>query len=92
MVTEDMAMSVNARAFGLATGIVFAISWIICSAFVAIFPGGMMQISGHMIHGNFGGLAWSLTLLGFIAGLIAWSVSSAVIAWAVASVYNRLEA
>ncbi|MHA1157251.1 MAG: DUF5676 family membrane protein [Alphaproteobacteria bacterium] len=85
-------MHVNAPKLGLATGIVFAISWVICSALVVLLPGGTMQISGHMIHAELGAMDWTMTATGFVVGLIAWSVSAGLIAWAIGAVYNRLAA
>ena len=81
-------MKIDATKFGLATAIVFAVSWIVCSALVAVLPGGMMQISGYMIHADFGDLTWTMNISGFVAGLIAWGV----IGWAIAAVYNHLAA
>ncbi len=83
-------MKIDSTRFGLAAAIVFAISWIICSGFVALLPGVMMQISGSMIHSDFGDLGWAMSWSGFIAGLIAWTVLAGVIAWPIAAVYNRL--
>jgi hypothetical protein len=50
----------------------------------------MMQMSGHMIHAELSNLNWAMHWTGFFIGLVAWSVLSGVLAWAVAAVYNRL--
>lgn len=83
-------MEINATKFGLATTIVFAVFWAICSLFVMSMPLGMMRMSGHMVHSDFGHMAWTLNWGGFVYGLFAWSVLAGLIAWAIAAVYNRL--
>lgn len=83
-------MKLDAQKFGLATGIVFAVVWLICSAFVVTMPGMMMQMSGHAMHADFSGAQWTMTGVGFVFGLVIWSVLGGLLAWAVAAVYNRL--
>ena len=85
-------MKLDANKLALATGIVSAVIWIICSALVSVMPGGMMQMSGHMLHANLDTMQWTMTWTGFVIGLILWTVVSAVVVWAVAAVYNRLVA
>jgi hypothetical protein len=83
-------MRLDAVKLGFSTAIVFAIAWVICSILVVVSPGVMMQMSGHMIHANLSGLGWTMHWTSFLIGLVAWSVLSGVLAWAVAAVYNRL--
>lgn len=83
-------MKINSVKFGLATAIVFAAFWSICSLFVLSMPMGMMRMSNYMIHADFGQTAWFLGWAGFIYGLLAWSLIAGVTAWAIAAVYNRL--
>ncbi len=83
-------MKIDSTKFGLATGMVFAVSWLICSLFVTVLPRGMMQMSGHMVHANLGQMSWVLTWGGFIYGLLAWSIGAGIVAWAIAAIYNRL--
>ena len=83
-------MKLDAMKLGMATGIVFAVIWALCSLLVALLPGTMMQMSGHMIHADLGGMNWTMTGAGFIVGLILWTVLPSVLVWAVAGVYNRL--
>jgi len=83
-------MKLDATKFGLATGIVFAAVWLICSALVVAMPGMMMQMSGHAMHADFSGAHWTMTWIGFFVGLVIWSVLGGVLAWAIAAVYNRL--
>ena len=83
-------MKIDATKFGLATAIVFAVFWVICSTLVATMPIGMMQMSGHMVHADFGQMSWHLGWTGLIFGLVAWPVIAGATAWLIAAVYNRL--
>jgi hypothetical protein len=75
-----------AISFGIAT----ALLWITCSAMVALMPGLMMSITGHMFHANMEDVGWTLTLAGFFIGLVAWVVSAAATGWLIGWSYNRL--
>ena len=83
-------MKLDANKLGLATAIIFGVTWTICSLFVIIAPGGMMQMSGHMVHSNFADMGWSLHWTGFLVGLVAWSFFSGLLVWAITATYNRL--
>lgn len=83
-------MKIDAIKFGIAIGLVFAVTWVICSLLVLSMPSGMMQMTGHMVHADFGHMGWQLNWTGFTFGLVAWSIVSGVIGWAVAAVYNKL--
>ena len=83
-------MKLDAIKLGLATAIAFGFAWIICSLFVVMTPGGMMQMSGHMVHSDSEGMRWSLQWTGFFAGLATWSLISGLFAWAIAVICNRL--
>ena len=75
---------------GLATGLVFAGVWIICSVLVVIIPSPMMSMSGHMLHADLQGIGWTMHWTGFITGLVLWSVLGGLLVWAVVALYNRL--
>jgi hypothetical protein len=83
-------MKLDAIKLGIATAIISAISWAICSLLVVSMPSGMMAMSGHMVHADLGHLGWTMTTTGFLVGLVAWSIISGVIVWAIAALYNRL--
>jgi len=83
-------MKIDAIKFGLATAIIFAVFWVICSLFVYSMPMGMVQMSGHMVHADLGQMSWVLTWGGFIYGLLAWAIIAGITAWAIAALYNRL--
>lgn len=80
----------NAKRCAIAAGLAFAVLWVICSALVAILPGPMMAITGHMMHGDFTAMGWTLTWTGFFFGLVGWAVVAGITAWAIALIYNRL--
>lgn len=82
-------MKIDAMKLAFATAIVFAVVWVICSLFVFSMPGAMMQMSGHMVHADFGRMGWQLNFAGFFYGLFAWSLGAGIIAGAVAALYNR---
>ena len=83
-------MKLNANRLFLATAGVFAGLWVVCSALVALFPGAMLTMTGYMVHAEFLSFRWSLTLEGFIGGLVLWSLLSGLTVWLVAVVYNRI--
>lgn len=83
-------MKLDAMKLGLATGIVFAAIWVLCSLLVVLLPGTTMQMSGHMIHANLGGMSWTMTGVGFVVGLVLWTILPTLLVWAIAGVYNRL--
>ena len=67
-------MSLDANRLAISFGITTAVLWIICSALVAIMPGAMMAMTGHMFHATMEGISWTLTWAGFLIGLVAWVV------------------
>ncbi|OGS47872.1 MAG: hypothetical protein A3J40_13265 [Erythrobacter sp. RIFCSPHIGHO2_12_FULL_63_10] len=83
-------MKLDAVKLGTATAIVSAVLWVICSLLVAAVPGGMMNMSGSMMHADMANMQWTLTTTGFLVGLVVWSVLAGVVVWAVAALYNRL--
>ncbi len=83
-------MKIHATKIGLATAIVFAAFWVICSLLVMTIPRGMMRMSGDMMHSNLSNMTWSMDGGGLFVGLLAWTLISGVVAWAIAAVYNRL--
>lgn len=83
-------MKIDAFKFGLSTAIIFALAWVICSLFVFSMPLGMMQMTGHMVHADFGQMSWNLGWIGFTYGLFAWPIVAGVMACGIAAIYNRL--
>jgi len=82
-------MKLEAVKFGCAVGCAFAVVWVICSALVAFLPGGMLSMSGSMMHADLSeGMHWALTWPGFFFGLLAWFVTAAFTGWLIAVFYN----
>ncbi len=85
-------MDINANKLFLATAVVFAVLWIICSALIVVLPNMMLAASGSMIHAELETLGWSLTGGGFVLGLVLWSLLPGITVWLVVIAYNRLAA
>lgn len=83
-------MKINTLAFGAALAIVAAVLWLLCSAFVAMVPGPMMNMSGHMLHTDLSSMGWTLNFGGVIVGLIAWTVFAFIFGSFAAWVYNLI--
>ncbi|WP_373491023.1 DUF5676 family membrane protein [Parasphingorhabdus sp.] len=83
-------MKLDAFKLGLATAIIAGLTWALCSLFIIVIPGGMMQMSGDMVHANLSGMGWSMHWAGFFVGLVAWSFISGLFVWAISATYNRL--
>lgn len=67
-----------------------AILWTFCSALVFIAPDLTMNMTGHMIHYDLHDVSWTLTISGYLLGLIAWSLSAAIILGFFGALYNAL--
>ncbi len=83
-------MIISANKLFVATAVVFAVLWIICSALVALLPGMVLAATGYMVHSELESFRWSLTGTGFIGGLILWSLIPGITIWLIAAAYNRL--
>lgn len=82
-------MELNSKAFANASAAASAVLWIVCSAFVAMLPGMMSNMTGHMLHFDMEPHGWTLTLTGFVFGLIIWCVAAWIAGWLMAFFYNR---
>mgnify|MGYP003983986251 FL=1 len=83
-------MKLDAMNLGMATAIVFAAVWALCSLLVVALPGTMTRMSGHMLHADLAGYGWTIHWTGFLVGLVLWSVLGGLLVWGVAAVYNRM--
>ena len=83
-------MNLDANRLAISFGLTTAVLWVICSALVALVPGAMMGMTGHMFHATMAGISWTLTWAGFLIGLVAWVVSAVVAGWLIGWFYNRL--
>jgi len=81
-------MKLDAMKLGIAAVLTTAVIWAVCTALVALLPGSMMGLSGHMVHADLGELSWTLTWAGYFVGLVVWSVSAGVAGWLFGMFYN----
>ncbi len=49
-----------------------------------------MNTTGHMVHMNMSNFGWILSPIGFIWGLVVWSLAIGFFAWLMATIYNML--
>ncbi len=83
-------MKLNTQKFALACALTAAVLWLACSALVSLLPGLMLSMSGHMVHMQLENMGWHLTVVGFIGGLVAWSVVAGATGALLSAIYNRL--
>lgn len=81
-------MKLDAMKLGIAAVLTTAVVWTVCTALVALLPGSMMGLSGHMVHADLATFAWSLTWTGYFVGLALWSVSAGIAGWLFGTFYN----
>ena len=81
-------MLVNTKQMVIAWSIAAALLWLVCSLLVALSPGPMTSMTGHMIHMDLTHTSLAMSLTGFIFGLISWVVLAATFAWLLGSIYN----
>ena len=83
-------MKLDSLKIGYATAIAFASVWLICSVLVWTMPSMMLGMSGHMVHADLSGMGWQMSPIGFLVGLLSWSIVAGGIASLIALVYNKL--
>lgn len=85
-------MRFDARAFGMAAGIVAAVLFTICALAVAVAPAPTSALAGYLTHMNLSGMTRTVTLGSFVGGLIIWTLGTAIVFGSAAAIYNRLVA
>ena len=83
-------MKINPLNFALASTITAAVVWTICSLLVWMMPGAMMNMTTNLFHMEMAKSGFTLSPLGVIWGLVAWSLFAGIFAWILATVYNLL--
>ena len=83
-------MKLDSIYFGFAAAYAAAIFWIACSALVLMLPAMSMGMGGYMMHADFSGMNWHMGLIGFLFGLILWTLTVGIFASLMAAIYNRL--
>ena len=84
-------MRLNQMGLANALAAATAVAWVICTAFVVIFPQLSLSLTRDMIHGlDLEALgSWQINLGNFISGMVSLSASAWVFGWLVAWFYNR---
>ena len=82
-------MKLDPTKFALSAAMTIAILWVIISLLILSLPDTSLKALAAMTHSDFESIQWSLNLVGFIVGLILWVIVAGVIAWLVATFYNR---
>lgn len=84
--------TLNARAFGFAAATIAAMLTTLCALALAIAPRATTAFASTLIHLDLSEMSRSLSVRGYFAGLIAWTIGAGVIFWAAAALYNRFSA
>ncbi len=74
----------------MACALCAALLWLICSSIVVLFPDFSLQMTGHMVHVDLAETTWTLTLTGFLVGLLGWVALAAITGASLAVIYNSL--
>lgn len=74
----------------IASGLAFAIIWFLCSGFVFALPSLANAIYRGMMHASPDMPAMQVSTIGFLIGLLGWSVSAAITGGALAVIYNLM--
>lgn len=83
-------MRIDPRAFGLSAGAVAALLFTLCGVGVWLAPQATTALFGMLVHADLSSIVRTLTLSSFVAGLVCWTIGTAITFAAVAGVYNRL--
>lgn len=82
-------MELDARALGLAAGVIAAVLFALCALAVAVAPEWTTALAGSLIHLDLTGFARAITWGGFFGGLLCWSIGTGLVFAAVGGLYNR---
>jgi membrane protein YqaA with SNARE-associated domain len=87
---KELAMRLDARAFGTAAGIVAAVLFIVCALAVAVAPVSTTAFASYLVHMDLSGMARTVTLGSFFGGVIVWTLGTGLTFGLAAAIYNRL--
>src|SRR5579859_1646919 len=86
-----MVMKLNVRAAAVAAGSIGSLAYALCTAFCVLVPESTLAyVTTVFFHIDVTGLYRQITWGSFIASLLGWGLGSAVVAGAIAWLYNRL--
>ena len=83
-------MKLDTSKIAISSAAAFALVWLLCSLLVLALPSSMMNMSGHMVHGDLSDMGWHMTFTGVALGLLAWSFVAGLTGGLIAYVYNKL--
>ena len=83
-------MKLQPTSLAMASGLAFAIIWVLCSALVAALPGIGDTAYRGMMHAGADMPGMHVSVSGFLAGLVGWTLSAAITGWVLAVAYNTM--
>ena len=83
-------MATNIKALTITGAVMAALTYVICAAFVALFPGSATSIGSDIVHLNLSGVGRSVTWESAIKGGVSFTVFVALVCAASGWLYNRL--
>lgn len=83
-------MRVDSKSLGVATGLIVAATFTVCSLVVAIAPGALSSFLSYALHIDITGIARPITFASFVVGVLFLAAASGVVVAAVAGLYNGL--
>lgn len=83
-------MKLDIRAFTIAQTVAAAILYVVCSFLVGFFPEMAARLAGYIFHADLSGMMRSISVSGFVIGLLALSIGWGLLSLMMASVYNCL--
>ena len=81
-------MLINTKILIVAFAAAAGILWMVCSLLVALSPGPMTAMTGHMIHMDLTHNSLNMSQTGFVVGLIGWTILASGFAWILGIIYN----
>ena len=83
-------MKLSSIKFGLAAACAVGMTWILCSIMVLLLPSTSLNLGGYMIHVDLSNISWQMGYVGFLLGLILWTLMAGIIASLTAIIYNEI--
>lgn len=81
-------MKIRENAFAVACATAFGLIWIICSLLVIALPDMMSDMTGNMLHTDWKGVGWHMSIFGALIGGILWAFLAGILGWLIAKIYN----
>ena len=80
----------NVRAVAVTQTLIGAALFLVCSLLVFFFPKAAAQFIGFAFHTDLSGMARPISFVGFLVGLIIFSLGFGLVSALAAGVYNNL--